>query len=212
MTATVPITTLFLVPALGPVWSAADGLPRVPLVPSGPTTLNGEGLQHQDGPLCSSPCPTRRSCLRPGLRLRWRPSSSGHGRDDGKTDVIYYITDNENFVMPAKGGATGHPPGLTASRAESSRSACRLWGPFCPPRRCGPPRNSGGAGGGLVGPSYPGISPGAMEAKGGTPHPTRARPVGARTPTGRAGDRGGQRQRAGFPDFFRLGRRFSLSP
>ena len=90
------------------VWSAADSRCRGFLIgaTSGRTTLNGEGLQHQDGHslLIAMSNPAVRA-YDPAFAYEMatiirRGIEEMHGE---RKDVIYYITAyNENLVMPAK--------------------------------------------------------------------------------------------------------------
>ena len=112
MTATVPFYiyySMFGFQRIGDlVWSAADSRCRGFLIgaTSGRTTLNGEGLQHQDGHslLIAMSNPAVRA-YDPAYAYEMaaiikRGMEEMHGEDK---DVIYYITAyNENFVMPAK--------------------------------------------------------------------------------------------------------------
>ena len=112
MTATVPFYiyySMFGFQRIGDlVWSAADSRCRGFLMgaTSGRTTLNGEGLQHQDGHslLIAMSNPAVRA-YDPAYAYEMaaiikRGMEEMHGEDK---DVIYYITAyNENFVMPAK--------------------------------------------------------------------------------------------------------------
>ena len=111
---------------------------------AGRTTLNGEGLQHEDGHshVLASTVPNLRR-LRPGVRLR----AGGHhpGRHPAHVrasseDIFYYITlYNENYAMPPmpEGVERGHPQGLyklrrpaSAAGAEGTRSTCSAAAPI----------------------------------------------------------------------------------
>ena len=101
------------------IWAMADALGRGFLIgaTAGRTTLNGEGLQHQDGhsPLLAATNPAVQvwdpaygyevgAVVREGLRRMYGPGGSrGHGED-----VIYYLTVyNEAYQQPPR------PAGLT---------------------------------------------------------------------------------------------------
>ena len=137
MTATVPFYiyySMFGFQRIGDlVWSAADSRCRGFLIgaTSGRTTLNGEGLQHQDGHslLIAMSNPAVRA-YDPAYAYEMaaiikRGMEEMHGEDK---DVIYYITAyNENFVMPAKAkdADEGILRGCTASKPTRLRwSAC----------------------------------------------------------------------------------------
>ena len=107
--------------AAGASWRAA---------PPGRTTLQGEGLQHDDGhsPCCSRRS-TRRAHLRPGLRLRDRVDHGGrHRRIYGPEpeDRFWYLTlYNENYPMPPLPAAGRATPSARASSAACYRFAGR---------------------------------------------------------------------------------------
>ena len=119
-------------------WAAGDMRARGFLLggTAGRTTLNGEGLQHEDGhshvlastiPNCVSYDPTFSYevavIVQDGLRRMFAEQE----------DVFYYITlMNENYEHPAmpEGAADGHPQGHVPARAgEAARSsrACSCW-------------------------------------------------------------------------------------
>ena len=94
------------------IWSAGDQRARGFLLGAtyGRTTLNGEGLQHEDGHslllATTNPVVPR---VRPGLRLRGRDHRQGRpgahvrrgGRRGAGEDVFYYLTlYNENYAQP----------------------------------------------------------------------------------------------------------------
>ncbi len=95
------------------IWQAADARTRGFLLgaTAGRTTLNGEGLQHQDGhslllastvPACQAYDPSFAyevaSIIRQGINKMY---------GDKPEDIFYYITlYNENYLMPAQGDAT----------------------------------------------------------------------------------------------------------
>ncbi len=95
------------------IWQAADARTRGFLLgaTAGRTTLNGEGLQHQDGhslllastvPACQAYDPSFAyevaSIVRQGINKMY---------GDKPEDIFYYITlYNENYLMPAQGAAT----------------------------------------------------------------------------------------------------------
>jgi len=95
------------------IWQAADARTRGFLLgaTAGRTTLNGEGLQHQDGhslllastvPACQAYDPSFAyevaSIVRQGINKMY---------GDKPEDIFYYITlYNENYLMPAQGDAT----------------------------------------------------------------------------------------------------------
>lgn len=115
-------------------WAAGDMLARGFLVggTSGRTTLNGEGLQHQDGhsqlfagfiPNCKSYDPTFAYevavIVHDGMKRMYQ---------DGE-NVFYYITTlNENYSMPAmpEGAETGIIKGMYPLRAAEGRAANRV--------------------------------------------------------------------------------------
>ncbi len=94
---------------------------------AGRTTLNGEGLQHEDGHshLLALDDPELR-LLRPDLRLRGRGDHPGRPAADVSTeqeDVFYYLTlMNENYAHPAmpegasEGILQGHVPAAATAR------------------------------------------------------------------------------------------------
>ena len=95
------------------IWSAADSRARGFLMgaTAGRTTLEGEGLQHQDGhshllastvPSCEAYDPAYAyelgALIKDGLRRMY-----GEEADGGGEDVFYYLTIyNENYEMPAR--------------------------------------------------------------------------------------------------------------
>ena len=95
------------------IWSAADSRARGFLMgaTAGRTTLEGEGLQHQDGhshllastvPSCEAYDPAYAyelgALLKDGLRRMYGDEASGGGED-----IFYYLTIyNENYEMPAR--------------------------------------------------------------------------------------------------------------
>jgi pyruvate dehydrogenase E1 component len=95
------------------IWQAADARTRGFLLgaTAGRTTLNGEGLQHQDGhslllastvPACQAYDPSFAyevaSIVRQGINKMY---------GDKPEDIFYYITlYNENYLMPAQGDST----------------------------------------------------------------------------------------------------------
>ena len=90
------------------VWAAGDMRSRGFLLggTAGRTTLNGEGLQHEDGHshLFASAIPNCVS-VRPDLRLRGRGDHAGrpapHARTSRKTSYYYLTVMNENYRHPA---------------------------------------------------------------------------------------------------------------
>ena len=104
-------------------WLAGDMRARGFLLggTAGRTTLNGEGLQHEDGHshVLAGDDPELR-LVRPDLRLRGRGRSSATacaGCTQEQEDVYYYITlMNENYPHP------GMPEG--ARRASSRACTC----------------------------------------------------------------------------------------
>ncbi|WP_028488579.1 pyruvate dehydrogenase (acetyl-transferring), homodimeric type [Thiothrix lacustris] len=115
-------------------WAAGDMLARGFLVggTSGRTTLNGEGLQHQDGhsqlfagfiPNCKSYDPTFAYevavIAHDGMKRMYQ---------DGE-NVFYYITTlNENYTMPAlpEGSEAGIIKGMYAFRTATGKAANRV--------------------------------------------------------------------------------------
>ncbi len=102
-------------------WAAGDQMARgfVLGATAGRTTLNGEGLQHEDGhsPLLASTNPAVRR-LRPGVRLRGRPHRQGRRcagcTATGRRTIFYYLTVyNEPYPQPAR-----------ARRTSTSRASC----------------------------------------------------------------------------------------
>ena len=95
------------------IWSAADSRARGFLMgaTAGRTTLEGEGLQHQDGhslilastvPACEAYDPAYAyelgALIKDGLRRMYGPESDGGGED-----IFYYLTIyNENYEMPTR--------------------------------------------------------------------------------------------------------------
>ena len=95
------------------IWSAADSRARGFLMgaTAGRTTLEGEGLQHQDGhshllastvPSCEAYDPAYAyelgALIKDGLRRMYGEESDGGGED-----IFYYLTIyNENYEMPAR--------------------------------------------------------------------------------------------------------------
>ena len=95
------------------IWSAADSRARGFLMgaTAGRTTLEGEGLQHQDGhslilastvPACEAYDPAYAyelgALIKDGLRRMYGPESNGGGED-----IFYYLTIyNENYEMPTR--------------------------------------------------------------------------------------------------------------
>ena len=107
------------------IWELADARGRGFMMgaTAGRTTLNGEGLQHEDG---HSPHPRLDHPDHPGLRPRVRLRAGGgrpRRRSSGCTttgeDVFYYVTlYNENYAQPqaARGNRRrDHPRPLPAS-------------------------------------------------------------------------------------------------
>ena len=89
------------------IWAAADSRARGFLLggTAGRTTLDGEGLQHQDGhsQVFSIAVPERR-VVRPGVRLRGGGDHPGrHPADVRRQEsIFYYLTVmNEAYEMPA---------------------------------------------------------------------------------------------------------------
>ena len=119
-------------------WAAGDSRARGFLIgaTAGRTTLNGEGLQHEDGHshLLAAVVPNCRR-LRPDVRLRAR-----RDRPRGPTthveeqeDVFYYLTVmNENYSQPAlpEGAEEGILRGIyllrEGGRGRAARAAARL--------------------------------------------------------------------------------------
>ena len=102
---------------------------------AGRTTLNGEGLQHQDGHSLRAGVdrPERRR-LRPRLRLRGGRRSSQDGirrmYGDVPEDVFYYLTlYNENYAMPADAGGRRRGHRCAASTGSPRRPRGRAGGP-----------------------------------------------------------------------------------
>ena len=148
-------------------WAAADQMARGFLLgaTAGRTTLNGEGLQHEDGhSLLLAAHQPGGGVLRPGVRLRGRPHHQGRAGPDVRRrpgcplgghrspDVMYYLTVyNEPFNQPAepedldvagpaRAACTGTPTARQADGAEGAapglgRRACRG---RCGPRSCWP--------------------------------------------------------------------------
>ncbi len=94
------------------LWAAADQMTRGFLLgaTAGRTTLNGEGLQHQDGhsPVAGVDATRRHATTTP--RTRSRPATSSgdglrrmYGDPGGEENVFYYLTVyNEPIVQPAQ--------------------------------------------------------------------------------------------------------------
>ena len=134
------------------IWAAGDMRGRGFLLgaTAGRTTLNGEGLQHQDGHshllACRRPNAAR---LRSGLRLRagrdHRRTACGACTTSART-IFYYLTlYNENYRMPPmpEGATEGILKGLYRSvRArppEATGRSVQLFGSGSMlARRCGP--------------------------------------------------------------------------
>ena len=120
-------------------WAAGDSRARGFLLggTAGRTTLNGEGLQHEDGhshllsatiPNCVSYDPTfayeLAVIIQDGLRRMVKEQE----------DVFYYITVmNENYAHPAmpEGAQRGHPqgdvPAARGERRDGERRQCSCW-------------------------------------------------------------------------------------
>ncbi len=131
------------------MWAFGDQLGRGFLLgaTAGRTTLNGEGLQHQDGHSLLLAA-TNPACvvLRPGLRLRAAATSCARRLDRmyGERDepVFYYLTlYNEPFPQPAEpegldvAGCCAASTGSGARRRRRCRRQCRRRRPrFSAPR------------------------------------------------------------------------------
>ena len=131
------------------IWAAGDSAAAGFLLgaTAGRTTLNGEGLQHQDGHslVLASTVPNVRR-LRPRLRLRGRRDRPGrpapHVRRRARGRLLLPHLYNENYVMPAD--ARGRR--ATASLRGLYRFADAPDGPVARgPRSCSPGRRSGAA-------------------------------------------------------------------
>ena len=121
-------------------WAAGDMRARGFLMggTAGRTTLNGEGLQHEDGHshILASDDPELR-LLRPDLRLRGRGDRAGrpapHGGGAGGRLLLHHRDERELPAPgPARGRARGNPQGdvpvlATAATAQgAARAAARL--------------------------------------------------------------------------------------
>jgi pyruvate dehydrogenase E1 component len=104
------------------IWAAADAQAKGFMLgaTAGRTTLNGEGLQHQDGHslLMASTVPTCKAydpafayemsvIIREGLAHMYGGSDTNGVAGDGESAFYYLTLYNENYVMPAR------PDGIT---------------------------------------------------------------------------------------------------
>ena len=114
------------------VWAAGDSRTRGFLLggTAGRTTLNGEGLQHEDGHshCCSRSCPTAAPTTRPyAYELAVIIQDGLRRMLDEQEDVFYYLTlMNENYAPPGDaGGRRGGDPARDVPAARGVEALAR---------------------------------------------------------------------------------------